>query len=96
MTKRLCICGILAALLVGALVPGALPARAQTAGEPVVLALESARAPGEAWAAAFASTAGGAALDLEFVATAAEITERAHEAAVIITDAYEEAPPIDF
>ncbi len=96
MTKRLCICGILAALLVGALVPGALPARAQTAGEPVVLALESARAPVEAWAAAFASTAGGAALDLEFVATAAEITERAHEAAVIITDAFEEAPPIDF
>lgn len=97
MAKRLCVYGLLAALLAGALVPGAVSARAQTPDRLVVLALESARAPIEAWAAAFASAIeGGAALDLQFVSTAGEITARAGEAAVIVSDAYEDAPPITF
>lgn len=97
MAKRLCVYGLLAALLAGALVPGAVSARAQTPDRLVVLALESARAPIEAWVAAFASAIeGGAALDLRFVSTAGEITARAGEAAVIVSDAYEDAPPITF
>jgi iron complex transport system substrate-binding protein len=97
MTKRLCIYGVLAALLAGIIAPGALPAHAQATESLVVLALESAREPLEAWAAAFASaTEGGAALQLEFADTAAEIAARAPEAAVIVTDAYEEVPPVTF
>ena len=96
MTRRTCIYGLLVVLLVGAAAPGVVPAQAQAAAGPLVLALESAREPVEAWAAAFASAEGGAALDLRFVATAAEIMERAGEAAVIISDAYEDVPPIAF
>jgi len=96
MTKRTWFYGLLVVLLVGAVAPGALPVRAQATDGPIVLALESAREPVEAWAAAFASTTEGEAFDLQFVATAGEIAARAGEAAVIITDAYEEIPPIVF
>lgn len=96
MVKRTWFYGLLVVLLVGAAAPGVVPAQAQAADGPVVLALESAREPVEAWAAAFASMEGGAALDLRFVATASEIMARAGEAAVIISDTYEETPPIAF
>ncbi len=97
MTRRAWFCGLLVVLLVSVVAPGALPARAQVTDGLVVLALESAREPVEAWAAAYASvTEGRAALQLEFASTAAEVAARANEAAVIVTDAYEEIPPITF
>ena len=64
MVKRTWFYGLLVVLLVGAAAPGVVPPQAQAADGPVVLALESAREPVEAWAAAFASMEGGAALDL--------------------------------
>lgn len=97
MTRRVWYCGLLVVLLVSVVAPGALPARAQVADGLVVLALESAREPVEAWAAAYASvTEDGAVLQLEFASTAAEVAARASEAAVIVTDAYEDIPPIGF
>jgi iron complex transport system substrate-binding protein len=68
------------------------PAQAQSTGAVVVIALESAREPVQAWAEVF----GHADLQLEFVASDDEMMARLADADVMITTNYEEEPPIEF
>lgn len=92
MVKRMGFCAILVVLLSG----GAIPAlHAQSEGSLLVLALESAQTPVEAWTAAFAE-ANDVNVTVEYAADSAAILDRAAEANVMILDDLESEPAIAF
>jgi iron complex transport system substrate-binding protein len=82
-------------LIIASLVLVTGPTRAQDSDVIVVLAVELAQAPVEAWAAAFADTAGDVSFDLRF-GTGNDLVSQIAEADILITDNYEEDPPIEF
>lgn len=96
MVRRLWLVLGLMVVLAGTFAPGMTAARAQSADGLRVLAVESAREPVEAWAAAFNAAGNATALQLDFVATAADVAAGAGEADILISEGYEEAPLITF
>ncbi len=92
MLKRIGVWAVLVILLVG----GTAPAIHAQSGESLrVLALESAQAPVEAWAAAFAE-AGGVSVTVEYAPTSDAVLDRAAEANVLILDDVKTEPAIAF
>ncbi|MBN1964364.1 MAG: ABC transporter substrate-binding protein [Anaerolineae bacterium] len=71
-------------------------ARAQADGEILVVAVESARVPVEAWAAAFGALHPDVALRLDFAAGDEDVLAQSAQADIVIYAQYDQEPPIDF